>query len=38
MERTFALLVMGVKLYNTEREMVMDEGVYWLLLLGVGVC
>lgn len=38
LERTFALLVMGVMLYNTEREMVMDEGVYWLLmLLGVGL-
>ena len=38
LERTFALLVMGVMLYNTEREMVMDEGVYWILmLLGVGL-
>ena len=38
LERTFALLAMGVLLYNTERDMVMDEGVYWLLmLLGVGL-
>ena len=38
LERTFALLVMGVFLYNSGRDMVMSEGVYWLvMLLGFGL-
>ena len=38
LERTFALLVMGVFIYNSERGPAMNKGVYWLvMLLGFGL-